>query len=175
MSCLTGDLNALVLSIQIRERRLLSNDGEHLIIKAGAGENWHEFVLWTLEQDAFGLENLSLIPGTVGAAPIQNIGAYGVELQDHFISLKAVSVESGEVVEFAAESCAFGYRDSFFKQAGRDRYIITSVTLALDCSLKPKLQYGHLQKLLSDRLGERTPAGLDISQAVCDIRQQKAP
>ena len=172
---LTGDLDAVVLSIHMHERTVLSRGEKQVLIKAGAGENWHEFVLWTLEQQAFGLENLSLIPGTVGAAPIQNIGAYGVELKDCFVSLEAVAIESGEVIEFMAEDCHFGYRDSFFKQAGRDRFIITSVTIALDCELQPKLNYGHLQTLLNNRLGDKAPTGLDISQAVCDVRQQKLP
>ncbi|OED41620.1 UDP-N-acetylenolpyruvoylglucosamine reductase [Endozoicomonas sp. (ex Bugula neritina AB1)] len=172
---LTGDLDAVILAIHMLGRSELVNDGKQVLIKAGAGENWHEFVLWTLEQGAFGLENLSLIPGTVGAAPIQNIGAYGVELKDRFVSLEAVSMETGELVEFTFEDCAFGYRDSVFKQAKRDRYIIVTVTLQLDCQLEAKLQYGQLQSLLMSRLGDKAPTGLEISQAVCDIRQQKLP
>lgn len=172
---LTEDLRAVVLAIHIRERSLLSSDEEHVLVKAGAGENWHEFVLWTLDQNIYGLENLSLIPGTVGAAPIQNIGAYGVELKDSFVSLEGIDIEKGELVEFTAEDCAFGYRDSIFKQAERDRYIITSVTFRLDRRLTPRLQYGHLQSLLDSRLGDKAPTGREISQAVCDIRQQKLP
>ena len=172
---LTEDLNALVLAICIQERTLVKTDDEQMLVRGGAGENWHEFVLWTLEQGAYGLENLSLIPGTVGAAPIQNIGAYGVELKDNFISLQAVSIDTGEQVEFTAGECDFGYRDSIFKRAARDRFIITSVTLTLDAQLQPKLAYGHLQGLLQQRLGDKPPSALEISQAVCDIRQEKLP
>ncbi len=172
---LTDDLDALVLAIHIQERTILSDDNESVIIRAGAGEDWHELVLWSLRHKLFGLENLSLIPGTVGAAPIQNIGAYGVELKDHFVSLNAVSIDTGEVVIFQLEDCAFGYRDSYFKHSGRDKFIITSVDLSLNKQLKPKLHYGNLHALLSERLGNKTPSGLEISQAICDIRRSKLP
>ena len=169
------DLNALVLLIRLKERTLVCQQDGLVIVRGGAGECWHKFVLWSLKNNAFGLENLSLIPGTLGAAPIQNIGAYGVELKDRFVSLEAVSVETGEVVTFSLAECAFGYRDSIFKGAWRDQYIITSVTLKLDAELKPKLDYGHLRGLLHERLSGQHPSGMDISQAVCDIRRQKLP
>lgn len=168
-------LNALVIHIKLKGRSVLQRDQNHVLVRVEAGENWHEFVLWSLENEAYGLENLSLIPGTVGAAPIQNIGAYGVELKDHFVSLEAMNVESGEVECFDRQSICFGYRDSVFKGEKLDQYIITSVTLELDAVLTPNLGYGQLGDLLIKRLGDVVPSALDISQAVCDIRQEKLP
>ena len=172
---LNDPVDALVIAINLLGREVVSQNKRHIRVKAGAGENWHEFVLWTLAQNAWGLENLSLIPGTVGAAPIQNIGAYGVEIRDSFVALEAVHVESGELKTFSASDCAFGYRDSVFKGELRDQFIITSVTFNLDSQLTPRLQYGHLQNLLDERLKGAVPTAMDISQAVCDIRQQKLP
>ena len=132
---LTKDLEALVLKIQTMERIVLQRDDSRVLVRAGAGELWHEFVLWTLSIGGYGLENLSLIPGTVGAAPIQNIGAYGVELKDHFVSLTAFDVTTGCVVDLDAEQCAFGYRDSRFKHDWRDPVSYTHLTLPTICSV----------------------------------------
>ncbi len=168
-------LNALVIHINLKGRSVLQRDQGRVVVRAEAGENWHEFVLWTLTNEAYGLENLSLIPGTVGAAPIQNIGAYGVELKDHFVSLEAMNIESGEIECFDRQAVCFGYRDSVFKGEKLDQYIITSVTLELDAVLRPKLGYGQLSDLIASRLGGEAPSALDISQAVCDIRREKLP
>ncbi|MFK0570928.1 UDP-N-acetylmuramate dehydrogenase [Endozoicomonas sp.] len=168
-------LNALVIHINLEGRSVLQRDQNRVVVRAGAGENWHELVLWALTHEAFGLENLSLIPGTVGAAPIQNIGAYGVELKDYFVSLEAVNVESGEIECFDRQACGFGYRDSVFKGEKLDQYIITSVILELDAVLKPRLGYGQLGELVVKRLGNDVPSAFDISQAVCDIRREKLP
>ncbi len=168
-------LNALVIHINLKGRSVLQRDQGRIVVRAEAGENWHEFVLWTLTNEAYGLENLSLIPGSVGAAPIQNIGAYGVELKDHFVSLEAMNIESGEIECFDRQALSFGYRDSVFKGEKLDQYIITSVTLELDAVLTPKLGYGQLGDLIESRLGGETPSVLDISQAVCDIRREKLP
>lgn len=172
---LNDPVDALVIAINLQGREVVQLDDAHIRVCAGAGENWHDFVLWTLEQNAYGLENLSLIPGNVGAAPIQNIGAYGVEIKDFFMSLEAIEVNTGELKTFSAQDCAFGYRDSVFKGNLRDQFIITSVTFELDGQLTPRLNYGHLQALLMQRLNGTKPTGMDISQAVCDIRQQKLP
>lgn len=172
---LNDPVNALVIAVNLQGREVVSQNDRHIRVQAGAGENWHEFVLWTLAQNACGLENLSLIPGNVGAAPIQNIGAYGVEIKDFFTALEAIDVTTGEQKVFSAQDCAFGYRDSVFKGKLRDQYIITSVTFDLDCQLTPRLKYGHLQRLLDERLNGAEPTATDISQAVCDIRQQKLP
>ena len=116
---LTGDVRALVLKVEIRGRRLLRETEKAFIVEAGAGENWHDFVAWTLQQGYPGLENLALIPGTVGAAPVQNIGAYGVEAQDVFDSLDAIDLQTGQLFSLNAAQCAFGYRDSVFKHASQ--------------------------------------------------------
>ena len=176
-------IDTLVIAINLKGRRTIEqkdkqkDDQKNDIIRvqAGAGENWHDFVRWTLEQKAYGLENLSLIPGAVGAAPIQNIGAYGVEIKDSFVALDAVSIDTGELRVFTAQDCAFGYRHSVFKGELCDQYIITSVTFDLNARLTPKLDYGHLNALLNQRLKGQTPTGLEISQAVSDIRQDKLP
>jgi UDP-N-acetylmuramate dehydrogenase len=128
---LTRDFDGLVLLVALRGRRLACEDDDAWYVEAAAGENWHEFVEWTLAQGLPGLENRALIPGTVGAAPIQNIGAYGLEMCEHFASLRAVELATGDVVELDAKACRFGYRDSFFKREGRDRFVITSVTFRL--------------------------------------------
>ena len=112
---LTGDLKALVFKVESRGCRLVAEDDKSWLIEAEAGENWHQFVQWTLQQGWPGLENMALIPGTVGAAPVQNIGAYGVELQDRFDSLDAIDLQTGQTFELRADQCAFGYRDSVFK------------------------------------------------------------
>ena len=112
---LTGDVKPLVLKVEVMGRRLLHETAKAYVVEAGAGENWHDFVTWTLAQGYPGLENMALIPGTVGASPVQNVGAYGVELQDRFESLDAVDLQSGKVFTLNAAQCAFGYRDSIFK------------------------------------------------------------
>jgi len=166
-------LDALVVRVNLLGREIVQRTPDGLLVRAAAGENWHEFVLWTLANEAYGLENLSLIPGTVGAAPIQNIGAYGVELRDYFVALDAMHIASGDMRRFDGSACCFGYRDSVFKGAGQDQYIITSVTLKLDARLRPKLDYGQLREVLAQRT--ENPQALDISQAVCEIRRDKLP
>ncbi|MGB0361158.1 MAG: UDP-N-acetylmuramate dehydrogenase, partial [Endozoicomonas sp.] len=167
-----GDcINDLVIHIALMGREVVDRNGDRITVTAGAGENWHEFVLWSIEQNAFGFENLSLIPGTVGAAPIQNIGAYGVEIKDHFVALEALNIVTGQLEQFDVDDCQFGYRDSVFKGRLRDQYIITSVTFALDAVLSAKLGYGQL----SEKVGSKGSDAQKISQAVCEIRQQKLP
>jgi UDP-N-acetylmuramate dehydrogenase len=147
---LTGDVKPLVLKIEIMGRRLVEETAKHFIVEAGAGENWHDTVAWTLQQGWPGLENLALIPGSVGASPVQNIGAYGVELQDRFHSLEAVNLHSGEVFTLTAEQCAFGYRDSVFKHATATglmgKAVITSVRFAIPKIWRPELGYADLQR-----------------------------
>ena len=171
-----GDfLDALVVRINLTGKAVLRRDEGSVRVRAEAGENWHELVCWSLENGAYGLENLSLIPGTAGAAPVQNIGAYGVELKDYFVSLEAVNVASGAIECFDRQACCFGYRDSVFKGIKRDQYIITSITLELDGVFTPRLAYGQLSEWVAKRLGNQMPSALDISQAVCDIRREKLP
>ena len=149
---LTGDVKPLTLKIEIMGRKLVAETDKHWIVEAGAGENWHDTVRWTLEQGWPGLENLALIPGSVGACPVQNIGAYGVELQDRFESLDAVHLHTGEVFTLNAAQCAFGYRDSVFKHSSEmgllNKAVITQVRFALPKRWKPELGYADLHRKL---------------------------
>ncbi len=150
------------------------DDPGKVCVTAAAGENWHEFVRYTLENGAFGLENLSLIPGTVGAAPMQNIGAYGVEIKDRMLSLTALDRETGELYEFTTEACEFGYRDSIFKQRAAGRYIITEVSFMLCKECCPVLEYAGLANYF-EGLGVESPGGLQISDYICEVRRAKLP
>lgn len=171
---LSDQLPHLVLQMAIMGRTLLIETAEHFIVRAGAGENWHEFVQWTLEQGYGGLENLSLIPGTVGASPIQNIGAYGVEMQDCFHSLTVFDFVTGTLRTFQKQECAFAYRDSIFKSGEQNRFVIVDVSFALAKAWQPRLSYGDVAKYLQDReIIEPTPH--DVSQAIIAIRQSKLP
>ncbi|RAV30523.1 UDP-N-acetylmuramate dehydrogenase [Sinomicrobium soli] len=172
---LTGDVEKLVVHIRIRGISVTGREGNEVLVKAGAGENWHSFVLWTLEKGYGGLENLSLIPGNVGTAPIQNIGAYGVELKDVFESCEAVEIGSGKTRIFSREECRFGYRDSIFKREARGRYIITGVTFRLRSKEhRLHIHYGAISQVLAER-GISSPGIKDVSDAVISIRQSKLP
>ncbi|MGC5700394.1 UDP-N-acetylmuramate dehydrogenase [Pseudomonas sp. NFXW11] len=170
---LTADIQALVLRMASRGIRLLSDDGQRVVVEAEAGETWHPFVQWTLEQGLSGLENLSLIPGTVGAAPMQNIGAYGVEIKDVFAGLTALDRQTGELHEFDLQQCQFAYRDSLFKhQAGR--WLILRVRFALNRAEHLHLEYGPVRQRLTEQ-GIEQPTARDVSQAICSIRSEKLP
>ncbi|MBW0237368.1 MULTISPECIES: UDP-N-acetylmuramate dehydrogenase [Pseudomonas] len=170
---LTGDVQALVLQMASRGIRLLEDDGERVVVEAEAGEVWHAFVLWTLEQGLSGLENLSLIPGTVGAAPMQNIGAYGVEIKDVFAGLTALDRQTGELREFELAECNFGYRDSVFKQHP-GRWLILRVRFALSRAAHLHLEYGPVRQRLSEQ-GVEHPTASDVSRAISSIRSEKLP
>lgn len=171
---LTGDFEGVVYLVALRGRRLLADTGEAWLIEAAAGENWHEFVVWTLQNGWPGLENLALIPGTVGAAPIQNIGAYGLEMAERFERLSAIELATGQNVEFDAAACRFGYRDSFFKGAGRARFMITSVTFRLPKIWRASYGYADLARELAEQdIAE--PAPTDIFNAVVAVRRAKLP
>jgi len=173
---LTGDFDGLVLLIGLRGRKRVREDADAWYVEAAAGENWHDFVSWTLAEGMPGLENLALIPGTVGAAPIQNIGAYGLEMCEHFASLRAIELATGEPVEFDADDCRFGYRDSFFKQEGRDRFVITSVTFRLPKAWTPRAGYADIaRELAAVGLGDATPTPRAIFDAVVAVRRAKLP
>ena len=171
---LTRDVSALVLKIEIMGRRLVEQHAEATIVEAGAGENWHEFVAWTLEQGLPGLENLALIPGSVGAAPVQNIGAYGVELKDRFESLDAVDLVTGRLVTLDAKACQFGYRDSIFKRQLAGKSVITRVRLRLPRAWQPVLGYLELERKLAET-GIAMPDARTIFEWVCAIRRAKLP
>lgn len=170
---LTRDIDALVLHMASRGRRVLVDDGERVVIEAEAGEPWHPFVQWSLEQGLCGLENLSLIPGTVGAAPMQNVGAYGVEIKDVFAGLTALDRETGELHEFDLRACAFGYRDSVFKRTP-GRWLILRVRFALSHALQAHLDYGPVRQRLAEQ-GVQQPTAQAISDAICSIRREKLP
>lgn len=170
----TQDYKGLILQNNLKGIRVVAEDEEHVLVAAQGGENWHELVIWALEHDYYGIENLSLIPGTVGAAPIQNIGAYGVELKDVFVRLSAVHLETGETTHFENKDCRFAYRDSVFKQDLKGQYFITEVILRLSKLAKPNTEYGAIRTVLNEmEVKEVTPK--NISRAVIHIRQQKLP
>ncbi|WP_252092432.1 UDP-N-acetylmuramate dehydrogenase [Pseudomonas sp. MWU13-3659] len=170
---LTRDIDALVLHMASRGRRLLEDDGGRVVVEAEAGEPWHPFVQWSLEQGLCGLENLSLIPGTVGAAPMQNVGAYGVEIKDVFAGLTALDRETGELRDFSLPECAFGYRDSVFKR-NPGRWLILRVRFVLSRTLQAHLDYGPVRQRLAEQGVER-PTAQAISDAICSIRREKLP
>ena len=169
---LTRDLDALVLHMVNRGIAVVGEDPDHVFVCAQAGESWHALVQWTLAQGLGGLENLSLIPGSVGAAPIQNIGAYGGELADCFHALQAFDFDSGQVLTLTREACAFAYRDSIFKQALRDRVAIINITVALPKRWQANLRYVELADALAPI---SNPSAIDISEAVMAIRRRKLP
>ncbi len=172
---LTRDIQGLVLHINLKGIELVAEDEDNAIIKVMAGENWHQFVLWALTKNYGGLENLSLIPGNTGTAPIQNIGAYGVELKDIFISCEAMDREDQTLKTFTNAACQFGYRDSFFKNEGKDKYIITSVNFRLTKrNHNLNTSYGTIEEELKKE-GIKHPSIKDISNAVVAIRKSKLP
>jgi UDP-N-acetylmuramate dehydrogenase len=171
---LTRDVGAVVLKIEVPGRRLLAEGADAWIVEAGAGENWHDFVGWTLAQGWSGLENLALIPGSVGAAPVQNIGAYGVELKDRFDSLDAVDLVTGRSVTLDAAMCRFGYRDSVFKHALAGKSVITRVRFRLPRPWQPVLGYLDLERKVAET-GNRTPDAATVAAWVTSIRRAKLP
>lgn len=171
---LTQDLNALVIKIELKSVELVKEDIDHFWVEVGSGENWHEFVMTAIQNNWAGIENLSLIPGTVGASPMQNIGAYGVEIKDVFSSLKAVNRETLETEIFNAEECGFGYRESVFKTSLKGNYVITSVIFKLNRNPEFQLSYGAIQETLDQNTEEEITIKR-ISEAVIQIRQSKLP
>ncbi|WP_424001915.1 UDP-N-acetylmuramate dehydrogenase [Maribacter sp. IgM3_T14_3] len=172
---LSDKIDALFIHVDLKGKRILSESDEIVHVQVMAGENWHELVMWTLDNNFGGLENMSLIPGNTGTAPIQNIGAYGVELKDCFVSCDAVRITDQELVTLTKEECNFGYRDSFFKNEGKDKFVITSVTFSFT---KKNHQinsgYGAIEKQLKKE-SISNPTIKDISNAVIAIRQSKLP
>lgn len=166
-----NDFPGLVAYIALKGKEKISEDEHANYIKVGAGEVWHDVVLWSIDQGYAGLENLSLIPGSVGAAPVQNIGAYGVELVDRLFSLEAVDLETGKIRGFSNEQCQFAYRDSLFKSAVPDRYLIISVTFRLPKQPEWTLSYAGV----NDRLKGQQPSARLISDIIVALRRSKLP
>lgn len=171
---LTGDVEALVLKNEMDGIELVHEDDEHLYVKAGAGVNWHRFVLHCVQNNMAGVENLSLIPGNVGASPMQNIGAYGVEIKDVFHELEAMHIRERTSEKFQLKDCAFGYRESVFKNKYRGHFIITSVTYRLNKKPTFNTSYGAINQEL-ERMGVKELSIAAISQAVINIRSSKLP
>jgi UDP-N-acetylmuramate dehydrogenase len=170
----TQDWQGIVFKINIKGIEIIDENTQFKTIKIGAGEVWHNFVLWAVAQNLGGVENLSLIPGTIGAAPIQNIGAYGAELKDVFVSLEAVFLKTGEIKTFSKRACKFGYRESVFKQDLKGQCIITSVTLRLRKNPRTfNTNYGDIQRILAQNGNIKTVK--TVSDAVIAIRQSKLP
>ncbi|MCW3463606.1 UDP-N-acetylmuramate dehydrogenase [Chitinophaga nivalis] len=170
----TGDYNGLVLKNDIRGIAVVKEDNDYVYVKAGAGESWHGFVQHCIAQQLAGLENLSLIPGNVGASPMQNIGAYGVEIKDVFHELEALHLQDREVVHFNNTDCRFGYRESVFKKEYRQQFAILSVTYRLRKQPQFNTSYGAINEELQ-RMGVQDLSIQAISQAVINIRSSKLP
>ncbi len=174
---LTKNIGKPVIHIDLKGIDILETPNQNLVIvKVQAGENWHEFVLWCIDHDFGGIENLSLIPGNVGTSPMQNIGAYGVEIKDVFLSLEALEIATGKIRIFDKEACNFGYRESIFKNIEKGKYIIVSVTFQLTANQHTlKTSYGTIQEELEKKHPIKNLTIKDVSDAVIAIRQNKLP
>jgi len=169
-----GDIEGSVVLNRITGKKIIEDSGDEVLVQAHAGENWHQLVLWCLGQGLSGIENLALIPGLTGAAPMQNIGAYGVELADVLQSVQTIDLKSGQDREFKHRECQLGYRDSRFKSADAGKYLITGIRLLLRRTFKPNLAYkGLAEELLS--MGISEPTAQQVCEAVVRIRQRKLP
>lgn len=172
---LTKDIDALTIHVDLKGKRILEQTEDAVWVEAKAGENWHEFVLWTIGQDFGGLENMSLIPGNVGTTPIQNIGAYGTEIKDTFAYCEAVNIQTLEIIRFTKEECKFGYRESIFKNEAKGQYIIVAVVFKLTKqNHKINISYGDIASELSKK-DITVPTLKDVSNAIITIRQSKLP
>lgn len=172
---LTKDIEALVIHIDLKGKKIIEENEDFVWVESQAGESWHEFVLWTIEQNFGGLENMSLIPGNVGTTPVQNIGAYGTEIKDTFISCEALSIANQETKKFIKDECHFGYRESIFKNEAKDQYVITSVIFKLTKqNHKINTSYGDITAELAKNSISK-PTLKDVSNAVIAIRQSKLP
>ncbi|SDL64774.1 UDP-N-acetylmuramate dehydrogenase [Chryseobacterium taihuense] len=171
----TKDFDGLVIKLSLKGITIQPLNEDKVLVTAKAGENWHEFVMFCLEKNLGGLENLSLIPGNVGTSPMQNIGAYGTEIKDVFYNCKVLNLETLEIEAFDLEKCRFGYRDSIFKQDGKGKYVILEVTFQLTTkNHQIKTEYGAIKSEL-ENLGIENPTIQDVSKAVINIRQSKLP
>lgn len=171
---LTKDVDGMVLHNRIGGIEVVDEDNRHVYVKAGAGENWHQFVLYCIDHGLAGVENLSLIPGSVGASPMQNIGAYGVEIKDVFHELEAYHLQDNALQRFSLNDCQFGYRESIFKRKYKGQFVITSVTYRLHKHPQFNTSYGAIQQELDAMGVQALSIGL-IAQAVINIRSSKLP
>jgi UDP-N-acetylmuramate dehydrogenase len=172
---LTKDIDALVIHIDLKGKKIIKEDEDFVWVESQAGENWHEFVLWTIDNNFGGLENMSLIPGNVGTTPVQNIGAYGTEIKDTFVSCEALKISNQELITFHLQDCHFGYRESIFKNEVKDQYIITSVIFKLTKrNHKINISYGDIASELAKNHIVK-PTLKEVSNAVIAIRKSKLP
>lgn len=172
---LTKDLDCLVIQVALKGIEIIEHQKDHVLIKTSAGENWHEFVVWCLAHNFGGIENLSLIPGNVGTAPIQNIGAYGVEIKDTLVSCEALNIKTKTIETFTNAQCQFDYRESVFKQDQKNNYVIVSATFKLTTNNHQlHIDYGAITSEL-EAMEVKTPTIHDISKAVIGIRESKLP
>jgi UDP-N-acetylmuramate dehydrogenase len=172
---LTKDIDALVIHIDLKGKKVIKEDNDFVWVESQAGETWHDFVLWTIENDFGGLENMSLIPGNVGTTPVQNIGAYGTEIKDTFVSCEALNIATKQIKTFTNADCRFGYRESIFKNEVKDQYIITSVVYKLSKrNHKINVSYGDIMAELAKN-NITSPTLKEVSNAVITIRQSKLP
>jgi len=170
----TKNFDGIVLKNNLKGIDLIKEDEDFYFVKAAAGENWHEFVLYCIEKNYAGLENLSLIPGNVGASPMQNIGAYGVEIKDMFLELEAINLRTGELKTFSNQDCKFGYRESVFKHEFKNQFMIISATYKLRKTPVFNTSYGAIEQEL-EKMGVKDLSITAISKAVCNIRSSKLP
>ena len=170
----TSNFDGIILKNEVKGIRVVKEDEHHVYVQAGAGESWHKFVLYCIEHGLAGVENLSLIPGNVGASPMQNIGAYGVEIKDVFYSLEAYHIKDKNLINFSLNDCEFGYRESVFKRKLKNQFVITSVTYRLNKIPKFNTSYGAIDKEL-ERMGVKELSIKAISDAVINIRRGKLP
>lgn len=172
---LTQDIDALVIHIDLKGKKIIEENNDFVWVESQAGESWHEFVLWTIDQNFGGLENMSLIPGNVGTTPVQNIGAYGTEIKDTFVSCEAMTIENQKMETFSKDECHFGYRESIFKNEVKNQYIITSVVFKLTKkNHKINTSYGDISSELAKN-NITNPTLKEVSNAVIAIRQSKLP
>ncbi|MGK0315469.1 MAG: UDP-N-acetylmuramate dehydrogenase [Saprospiraceae bacterium] len=171
---ITKDQDAFILKNEIKGIEIIDEDTVKVLIKVGAGENWHQLVMWAISHDLGGIENLALIPGCVGAAPMQNIGAYGIEQESVFHSLSAIDLNKGTTCIFFNEDCKFGYRESIFKNEAKGKYLITHVNYILSKKHKLNTTYGAINNKLEE-IGVKNPSIADVANAVIEIRQSKLP
>lgn len=170
----TKDFDGLVILNNINGKEIIDQTQQSIFLKIGAGENWHELVMYTVDNGWGGIENLSLIPGNTGTAPMQNIGAYGVEIKETFVELEALEISSGKIVKFNNSDCEFGYRESIFKNKIKNQYIILNITLELKKNPVLNINYGDVKAILESQ-DIKNPAIKEVSNAIISIRQSKLP
>ncbi len=170
----TKDFDGLVILNSIKGKEIIDQTQESIFLKIGAGENWHKLVMYTVDNGWGGIENLSLIPGNSGTAPMQNIGAYGVEIKETFVELEALEISSGKIVKFNNSDCEFGYRESVFKNKMKNQYIIVNITLELKKNPVLNINYGDVKAILESQ-NINNPSIKQVSDAIISIRQSKLP